>query len=99
MRKLALVMVMYSPALAFFPFEAEDAGTLGGLGNFQFETNYASFKYYNGARRQSLDFQFQAGLLKNMDLALLQQTVAAFGAGFWPADGPLLPCPPLLQDP
>ncbi|MEJ5339506.1 MAG: hypothetical protein WHS43_07615 [Aquificaceae bacterium] len=75
MRKLALVMVMYSPALAFFPFEAEDAGTLGGLGNFQFETNYASFKYYNGARRQSLDFQFQAGLLKNMDLALLQPYV------------------------
>ncbi|MEJ7621479.1 MAG: hypothetical protein WKI49_03035 [Aquificaceae bacterium] len=70
-----LLLFIPSFSFAFFPFEAEDAGTLGGLGNFQFETNYANFKYYSGARRQVLDFQFQAGLLKNMDLAVIQPYV------------------------
>lgn len=75
MKRWLFAFILTSPALAFFPFEAEDAGTLGGLGNFQFETNYASFKYYSGGRRQSVDFQFQAGLLKNMDIALIQPYV------------------------
>lgn len=75
MKRLALIIVLPSLSFAFFPFEAEDAGTLGGIGKFQFETNYANFKYYSGGRRQSVDLQFQAGILKNMDFAIVQPYV------------------------
>lgn len=71
MRTLLYGLSLPSAVFAFFPFEAEDAGTLGGAGNFQFETNFSSFRYYGGAKRHSLDLQFQAGLFKNMDLALI----------------------------
>ncbi len=74
-RLLALLFLSSSLCFAFFPFEAEDGGTLGGFGNFQLETNYANFKYYDGAKRQSFDFQLTLGLSKNMDLAVIQPYV------------------------
>lgn len=72
MKRFVFLALLPSLGFAFYPFEAEDGGTLGGLGRFQFESNYAYFKYYIGARRENLDLQFQAGLLKNMDLAIIQ---------------------------
>ncbi|MDW8066213.1 MAG: hypothetical protein RMI50_00885 [Aquificaceae bacterium] len=75
MKKLLLLVILFKLSFAFFPFEAEDAGTLGGLGNFQFEANYANFRHYGGLRRQSFDFQFQAGILRNLDFAVVQPYV------------------------
>ncbi len=75
MKRFVFLALLPSLGFAFYPFEAEDGGTLGGLGRFQFESNYANFKYYSGARRESLDLQFQAGLFKNMDLAIIQPYV------------------------
>ncbi|MDW8033297.1 MAG: hypothetical protein RMH93_07090 [Aquificaceae bacterium] len=71
MRATLLLITLPYIAFAFYPFNAEDTGTLGGLGRFQLEFNLAHFRYYDKTRHQDALLQLTAGIREDMDLAML----------------------------
>lgn len=71
MRSLILLTALPALTLAFYPFNAEDTGTLGGLGKFQAELNLAYSRQFSGIRQKDATLQLTAGLLENMDVAVL----------------------------
>lgn len=71
MRGTFLLIALPYTALAFYPFNAEDTGTLGGLGKFQLEFNLAHFRYYDRTRHRDAILQLTAGIRENMDMAVL----------------------------
>ncbi|MCX8059872.1 MAG: hypothetical protein N3C13_01575 [Aquificaceae bacterium] len=70
-RDIALVGALPAVALSFYPFNAEDTGTLGALGRFQTELNLSYSRQFNGDRQKDATLQLTAGLSKNMDVAAL----------------------------
>ncbi|MDW8096329.1 MAG: hypothetical protein RMI51_05950, partial [Aquificaceae bacterium] len=69
--RITLALGLPQVVFAFYPFNAEDTGTLGGLGKFQVETNFAYFKYYDRTKHRDAILQLTAGVLKNADIAVL----------------------------
>lgn len=71
MRRLLPLLGIPSASLAFYPFGAEDAQTLGGFGRFQAEANLVYFRYYDKTKHRDVIVQITAGLTEKMDLAVL----------------------------